>query len=60
MIVPEAPLSAVAPATALSFVFQGGSSAVAPQGGSPIFMHIGDPNDHGIFEPHRSAQSFVR
>jgi len=40
MIVPKAPWSAVASATAFSLGFQGGSR---------VFIHSGEPKDHGMF-----------
>jgi hypothetical protein len=49
MIVPKAPWSAVASATAFSLGFQGGSFAAAVQGGLRVFIHSGEPKDHGMF-----------
>jgi len=49
MVVPKAPWSAVASATAFSFEIEGGSLAAALHGASRIFIHSGEPKDHGIF-----------
>ena len=47
MVVPKAPWSAVAPATAFWLGFQGGSSAAALQGASRVFMGSGCPSADG-------------
>jgi predicted transcriptional regulator len=55
LIVPKAPWSAVAPATALSFGIHGGNSAAALQGASHIFMQRGELQAHEMFAENDSA-----
>ena len=49
VVVPKAPWSAVASATAFSPEFLVGSFAVALQGASRIFIHCAAPQAHEIF-----------
>jgi hypothetical protein len=48
MVVPEAPWSAVASATAFSLGIHGASYAAAVQGASRIFMQGGEPEGHEV------------
>jgi hypothetical protein len=58
MVVPKAPWSAVASATAFSLAIQGGSFAAAVQSASRIFMQGGEPKDREIFAQNDSQPIF--
>jgi hypothetical protein len=60
VVVPKAPWSAVALATAFSLGIQGGSFAAAVQGASRIFMQCGEPKDHEICPRNDSVQKGFR